>query len=66
MRPRRNWLILLPPPVDAEALTAAGRWHRLRTAAFAPTAANSTTVRFDRGMDLVVDDGVLLVAGRRK
>ena len=65
MRPRRKWLILLPPPVDAEAVTAAGRGHRLRVAAFAPTA-NSTTVRFDRRMDLIVDDGVLLVAGRRK
>ena len=66
MRPRRKGLILLPPPVDAEAVTAAGRWHRLRIVAFATTAANSTTVCFDRRMDLVVDDGVLLVAGRRK
>ena len=56
---------MLPPPVDAEAVTAPGRWHRLRIAAFGPTA-NSTTVRFDRRMDLIVDDGVLLVAGRRK
>ena len=60
MRPWRKWLILLPPAIEAEALTAAGRHRpRLWIAAFA--AATSATVGFDGRMDLIVDDGVFLV-----
>ena len=64
MRSWRKGLILLPPTVETEALIAAG-WHRprLRIATFAAAPA---TVRFDGRVDLVVDDGVFLVAGRRK
>ena len=61
MRPWRNGLILLPAAVETEALTAAGRHRpRLWIAAFA--AAASATVGFDGRMDLIVDDGVFLVA----
>lgn len=66
MRPWRNGLILLPAAVETEALTAAGR-HRPRLGIVAlAAAAASTTIGFDGRVDLVVDDGVFLVAGRRK
>ena len=61
MRPWRKWLILLPPAIEAEALTAAGRHRsRLWIAAFAAATA-SAAVGFDGRMDLIVDDGVFLV-----
>ena len=54
----------LSPAIEAEGLTAAGRHRpRLGIAVFIAAAA---TVGFDGGMDLIVDNGIFLVARRRE
>ena len=54
----------LSPAIEAEGLTATGRHRpRLGIAVFIAAAA---TVGFDGGMDLIVDNGIFLVARRRE